>query len=969
MSAATDVLTKRELLRLRTAFIASVSWSYLAAPIAAYVVAVVYGLPAEGFALVTGLGLATILVSAMLAGVALLHFQRFIAPLVEWMAQHPRVSAAPPRIHQRLRRFSLHFWGLHVAYALIAPLLFHSIGLLETPASGLAAVIAHFVLLQLVVAMLLGLPAYLMGLNALGNLVAWVDLDGVHVSLRHKLMLQVGFLPAVGGAILAQYYWWTTGHLPLEAASLWAGLGVLTLTTALVSVRGVHQALDPVRRVLENAETMAQENFSGMRPRSVDEIGYLTQTLGRLLRRVRDQDAEVHAIVDHAAEGIVMVDDAGRIERFNRAAEELFGYRLEEVKGRPLAWLLPSMVDQQGVPVMVQGERVVDGLHNRGRKVPMSVRMSQMTLSGRTMYTLLVADISDRKAAEKKLRDAESRYRHLVETAHDLVWSMDLHARWTYLNKAAKFIYGHDPSEMVARPVRDFQLDEYSEQDFAAFKEILKGKELVQYETAHVDKNGNVHDLSFNAKAFRDADGRVIGITGTARDITEQKAFERQLAYQAQHDALTGLANRRQFHEELERVVARVGRSAASCALLYIDLDQFKYINDTLGHAAGDRLLIEFARLLKAHLRESDLLARFGGDEFTVLLYNLDAEAALRVAENLRSKMDNHRFLEQGHVYNIGCSIGVAMIDSSVQTVDECMAHADLACHLAKTQGRNCVYVYRPEDTSKTGMEADIGWAARVKDTLERDRMELMLQPIVSLADCTVRDYEVLARMLCDDGQVILPGGFMPAAERFGLSVSIDRWMVDRAITELADLHERGEAVRFAINLSPRALEDQSLLSLIQRRLDETQVSPLALTFEITETAAIGNLSAAIEFISALKAIGCQFALDDFGSGFSSFTYLKHLPVDKIKIDGSFVQNMATSSVDQAMVQSMVQVAHALNKLVVAEFVENQETVELLRGFGVDYAQGYHLGKPVTLQAAFQVHQPWPMIAGAVGLQ
>jgi diguanylate cyclase (GGDEF)-like protein/PAS domain S-box-containing protein len=954
MSTNNGVLSKRDLLRLRSGFVASVCWSYLAAPLAAYTVAILYGLPPQRFAAVAGLGLATVVVSTLFAMVAVWHFTRFLDPLLVWMSQHPGVSAAPPHIHQQLRRFTKHFWGLHIAYALMAPGLFHAVGVLEVAqAQSLGAVVAHFVGLQLVVALLLGLPAYLMGLNALGNLVAWIGLDAVHVSLRHKLLLQIGFLPAVGGGILAQYYWWTQGSLSPEAVLLWAGLGVVTLGAALLSVRSLDRALDPLHQVLADEGGATSEDFSRLRPCSVDELGYLTQTLARLFRRLRDQDAEVHAVVENAAEGIVVVDEIGRIERLNRAAEELFGYRACEVKNRPLAWLLPSLVNAGGMPEMADGEQVVDGVHNRGRKIPMSVRMSRTVLSGRVMFIILVADISDRKAAEKKLRDAEARYRHLVETAHDLVWSMDLQARWTYLNKAAKAIYGYEPHEMIGRPVRDYQRDDYGEQDFVAFKEILTGRELVQYETAHVDRHGNVHNLSFNAKAFRDADGRIVGISGTARDITEQKAVERQLAYQAQHDALTGLGNRRQFQEELERVVARVARSAATCALLYIDLDQFKYINDTLGHAAGDRLLVEFSQLLKSHLRESDMLARFGGDEFTVLVYNVDVESATRVAENLRAKMDAYRFLAQGHVYNIGCSIGVAMIDSTIDNVDDCMAHADLACHLAKNQGRNCVHVYRAEDGSKLGMEADIGWAARVKDTLERDRMELVFQPIMSLADGSVRDYEVLARMLCDNGQVILPGGFMPAAERFGLSASIDRWMVNRAITELATLHSKGDRVRFAVNLSPRAFDDGSLLDLIRNRLAKANLDPSALTFEITETAAIGNMAAAIEFITALKKIGCQFALDDFGSGFSSFIYLKHLPVDKLKIDGSFVQNMVGSSVDQAMVQSMAQVARALGKATVAEFVENRETLELLAQFGIDYAQGFYLGKPVNRPMPF----------------
>lgn len=959
MAPITPVTHAATLRRVATQFISSASLSYLLAPLVGFGVALLYSIPND-HPQTMWVGFAVTLCAATLTTLAVLSFRHLLNPVLAWAGKHPGLFVLPEKLYQRVRRFTLLFWSLHLSYVVLAPMIYQGFGMLSADVAPTSALVTNFFLLQAAASLALALPSYLAGLNSLGKLVGHIGLDRVHVSLRYTLFTQVGILPLLVGVILVQFYWWQTGRAAMEAVWVWAGLAVLTLSTAWVAVRGLGQALKPVQELLAAGTHVSHEDFGRLRPQSIDEIGYMTQMLAGLFSRLGDQDAQVRAIVDNAAEGIIVVDETGRISMFNRAAESLFGYQTHEVRSRPLAWLLPSAVDRQGVPMTLPGEQELEGIHNCGRKIAMSVRMSEMMLSGRRMYVFLVADISERKAAEQKLMEAESRYRHLVETAHDLVWSVDLQARWTYLNRAAKAIYGREPSEMLHRPVRDFQVDEYADQDFSAFKEILKGKELVQYETAHLDANGSVHYLSFNAKAIRDAKGDIVGISGTARDITEQKAFERQLAYQAQHDTLTGLANRRQFQEELERLVARVARSGSTCALCYIDLDQFKYINDTLGHPAGDRLLIEFSRLLKTHLRESDMLARFGGDEFTVLVYNVDAENALRVAENVRLKVESYRFLERGQAYSISCSIGVAMIDEETQTVDECMAHADLACHLAKTQGRNRCYIYQPFDENKLGMQADIGWAARVKETLENNRMQLVFQPIAALSDGQVGDYEVLARMVCDDGQIILPGGFMPAAERFGLATAVDRWMVDQSITQLAELHARGEHVRFSINLSAPALEDQSLLELIKRRLDETELPPHALTFEITETAAIGNLTSAIDFINALKAIGCLFALDDFGSGFSSFAYLKHLPVDKLKIDGGYVQNLVGSTVDQAMVQSMNQIAHALGKVTIAEFVENQETYALLQELGVDFAQGYYVGKP--RKSVIETPRPGPRL-------
>lgn len=745
-----------------------------------------------------------------------------------------------------------------------------------------------------------------------------------------------------------------------ESVLMWAVPGLLTVALVILVIRSALRGRESVPTALSNSPNTRTEpdtlSLSGLTQSSLhelDEVNYLRQALNRVCQHLSDQNLQVSAIIDTAAEGIIVVDEQGCIDTFNPAAELLFGYTIHEARGQPLRRFLPSLITDEGVPRVIRGEQEVDGIHGNGCVIPMSVRVSMMRLNALCMYTCLVSDMSERKVATEKLKNAEARYRDLVETAHDLVWSADMQGRWIYLNKAARTIYGYDPEEMIGCAMREVQSPQYITQDAAAFAKILHGKELVNYETVHVDRNGKAHNLSYNAKPYFDADGKVVRIGGTARDITKQKAFERQLAYQAQHDSLTGLFNRRYFQQELERLVARVARSGASCALFYIDLDQFKYINDTLGHAAGDRLLIEVSRLLQSHLREGDLFARFGGDEFTVLLYNVDIDNTLRVAEYLRSLLEAYKFFNAGTAYNVTASLGIAMIDNHILTADECLAQADMAANVAKSRGRNQAYLHDPLDCGKADMAADMGWAARVRQTLEQDRFHLMYQPIMSLADGQSHDYEVLVRMHCDDGHVILPGGFLPAAERFGLIHSVDRWVVSKAIVELARLHAMDHRIGFSINLSGRAFEDVTLLPLIRDLLRDTALNPARVTFEITETAAIANLSAAINFISALKDLGCHFALDDFGAGFSSFIYLKHLPVDKLKIDGSFVQGLTDGVVDQAMVQSMNQVAHALGKITIAEFVENQQTLDLLKHYGVDFVQGYHVGHPVSV-----IHMP-----------
>lgn len=586
------------------------------------------------------------------------------------------------------------------------------------------------------------------------------------------------------------------------------------------------------------------------------------------------------------------------------------------------------------------------GRRCHGEQFNVALQINDMRTEGETYYTCLVSDISERKAAVLKLMEAEARYRDLVETAHDLVWSMDTHGRWTYLNNAASRIYGYSLNEMLGKAFTEYQAEDSYERDMTAFAKVLEGEELLQYETLHMDKEGNPKHISFNAKPLYDESGNVVRITGTARDITEQKIFERELTYQAQHDSLTGLYNRNYFQQELQRLISRVARSGAECALLYLDLDQFKYVNDTLGHAAGDRLLMECTNLLKGHIREGDLLARFGGDEFTILLYNVSGDGAERVAENIRQLFESYRYLDSGKTFNVTCSIGITQVNGETDSVDDALSQADLSCNIAKTQGRNCVHMYKPSDYEKSGMAEDIGWATRVRDAIDKDRFHLVYQPIMAVASGEVMDYEVLLRMKTDSGDHIMPGGFMPAAERFGLVNHVDRWTVRTAIKRLAQLHADGVMVHFSINLSGHAFGDNQLLPMINSLLLDTRIEPSALTFEITETAAIADMQSAMRFISQLKDIGCQFALDDFGSGFCSFTYLKHLPVDKLKIDGAFVQSLPHTNVDQAMVQSMNQIAHALGKQTIAEFVENQATLDLLKQIGVDYAQGNFLGKP-----------------------
>ena len=561
-------------------------------------------------------------------------------------------------------------------------------------------------------------------------------------------------------------------------------------------------------------------------------------------------------------------------------------------------------------------------------------------------------DITELQSMQKALRQSEGRFLDIIEAAHDLVWSVDCDGKWTYLNRASTQIYGRLPADLIGSPFADIARHDYAETDLKALSEVLKGVEITRHETVHVHRDGSVRHLSFNMKPRLDDDWNVIGAMGTARDVTEQKRYQRQLEHLAEHDALTGLFNRPYFERQLEQAVQAAHEEGSISGLLYVDLDNFKYVNDTSGHAAGDRLLVEVSVMQQTRIRGGDVLARFGGDEFTVLLRDVDAPRLRQIADSFRDLFNKHVFFEAETAFDIRVSIGASLITPDVESGSDALGQADLACAAAKSRGRNQVHVYDAADLAKAHMVADIGWSRKIHDALDHQGFELWYQPIIATADGSVHQYEVLLRLVDERSrEVSLPGAFLPAAERLGLVHLIDRWVVGAAIAALGALHAQGHACHFAINLSGRSLQDRELARRVRAALTRFGVPPGALTFEVTESVAISRIADVKWLMDELRSTGCRFALDDFGSGFSSYGYLKNLPVDYLKIDGSFVQNMARDLVDQVMVQSMNQIAHALGKKTVAEFVEDQETLDLLRSYGVDYVQGRHLAAPAPTVA------------------
>ncbi|MFV1982708.1 MAG: putative bifunctional diguanylate cyclase/phosphodiesterase [Thiohalomonadales bacterium] len=436
--------------------------------------------------------------------------------------------------------------------------------------------------------------------------------------------------------------------------------------------------------------------------------------------------------------------------------------------------------------------------------------------------------------------------------------------------------------------------------------------------------------------------------TAVVEDISQQKALIDDLQFQANHDSLTNLYNRFYFITELDKIVNQHVRGDSNkYAVIYLDLDNFKYVNDTMGHMAGDQLIREVSSLLQNRTRKTDILARLGGDEFAILLFHEKNLKLEYVSDSFRKILSDFVFKYEGSIVDITCSIGAAHLNNDVKTKENLLARADFACHEAKRLGRNQAYVYsKSDDAQVSDMSREFGWTHRIRDALDNEKFILACQPIINTQDNTVSYYEVLLRMLDFDDKIILPFGFIPAAERFGLMLEIDAWVIKNSIQLLANQHKFNPELKLSINLSAHSLDNDSTFELIRNEIERNNVNPEKLLFEVTETVAIANIKTATIFLNNIRSLGCKTALDDFGVGYSSFAYLADLPIDVVKIDGFFVKEMATKSLNKTMVSAINDIAHELGKTTVAEFVEDQDIYNLLKEIGVDYSQGYHLGKP-----------------------
>jgi len=568
-----------------------------------------------------------------------------------------------------------------------------------------------------------------------------------------------------------------------------------------------------------------------------------------------------------------------------------------------------------------------------------------------------ITDITEQTRIRQELSEQKERALITLSSIGDAVITTSADGNIEYLNPAAESLTGWTCGEAAGKKFTAI-CHILNEETRAPEGDVLQL--LARKGGVHAGGNAillNRYGLEFavedSLSTIRGPDGHLRGMVVVFRDVTEARRMQKRIAYQASHDSLTGLVNRCEFERRLQELVTDPGKACSPHALCYLDLDQFKVVNDTCGHVAGDELLRQLASILRTVVRDSDTLARLGGDEFGVLLPNCGPRNAHDIAAKLLEAVQEFRFVWEGSTFTLGASIGLVPIDASGEDNQTLLGAADAACYAAKEGGRNRVHIYTSGDTDLARRQGEMQWVSRIHQAIEEDKFELCYQTIAPLNPQLQGGglhYELLLRMRDQTDGIIPPGAFLPAAERYNLIALVDRWVIQRAFKWLASHPGHLQELECcAINLSGASISDERFLDFLVEQFSTWCIPAARICFEITETTAIANLVKASHFIAMLKNIGCTFALDDFGSGMSSFAYLKKLPVDFLKIEGMFVRDIGDDPVDLAMVKSINELGHAMGKRTIAEFVENQAILEKLREVGVDYVQGYGVARPEPL--------------------
>jgi diguanylate cyclase (GGDEF)-like protein/PAS domain S-box-containing protein len=710
-----------------------------------------------------------------------------------------------------------------------------------------------------------------------------------------------------------------------------------------------------------------------------DELGQLALDMNHMLDTLAERKQEVEAMnarisaneerLRHALEGSndglwdwdLLTDEVYYSPRW----KEMLGYQDHEITNIYSSWeALMHPADLPEVLARIQAHledpaRPYETLHRMRHKDGdwrwiLTRGRALSDTDGRLVRMVGThVDVTEQKRLESTLYEERERALVTLRSIGDGVITTDAKGSITFLNPIAERLTGWHNKDAAGRTLEEVFpiIDEVTRSPIESLVErcLREGRGIsLDNKTLMFTQEGKEIAITNSAAPILNESGQINGVVLVFHDVSSARMLQRKIEYQALHDSLTGLWSRAAFDQRLEEQIALSMSGEGEHVLIYIDLDQFKVVNDTVGHMAGDELLKQVATLLQKHCRESDIIARLGGDEFGLLLIGCDLDHGAKIAEKLRAQLAEFPFSWEDHHFQIGASFGIVLINQELPDPNA-LSLADLACYSAKDEGRNRVHVYQPNDQQMVERRSEMNWVVRVKAALNEKRLILYSQRFLPLSrEPSSQDYrEVLVRMHDPEGGLILPGQFIPAAERYDIMHRVDEWVIQQASDWL--LQPDNTRVHLFINLSGGSLANRHILETIEERLQKEPELGSRISLEITETAAIGNLQQALNYMKRLKRLGVTFALDDFGSGLSSFNYLKTLPVDYVKIDGCFIRDLLDDPVDAAMVESICRISNEMGIETIAEFVEDKELIAWLTAVGVDYAQGYGIEKPQQL--------------------
>lgn len=693
-------------------------------------------------------------------------------------------------------------------------------------------------------------------------------------------------------------------------------------------------------------------------------VNRLFDALGERDQKIQGRDRLFRDFARTLPEIVIVHDD--KILLANESAASLVGLEPTQLVGREVADLVKPAyraLFRKNVAKRLSGENAPRRLEIQlinGNEAGLWVEAQSSTIEfhGQSAILTVARDVSHRKSLEVSLSRSKRQAQYTLESIAEGVITTDNDGRIDYMNLAAESLIGTNRDDAAGHRIGELftlvddadrrPLGDPVERCLAMRRRVNMGRRAVL-----ISKDDDIeHSVELSASPVRGPGNSISGTVVVFHDVSEIRGLTRKMSYQATHDPLTGLINRREFERRLDEAMDSVHTEEAAHMLFYMDLDRFKAVNDSCGHLAGDNMLREVAALIKEQVRDSDFVGRLGGDEFGALLIRCPIEKARQIAADICNAIADYRFVWKDKIFNIGISIGLVEITHASGTIQDVMSAADSACYVAKQEGRGQVHVYSARDEAIARERGDIQWLRKLQAALHEDRFELAVQPILAMSGAmeTGPSVEVLIRLPDGRGRTADTAEFLRPAERYQLMPQIDRWVISAALTAIAASEIKLAGQRScAINLSGQTLADESILGFVVDALDRSGVSPSAICFEVTEKAIMSNVQHAQRFIEVLHGIGCEFSLDDFGSGLGSFSSLKHLPIDYLKIDGTYTRNLQSDEVNQEMVSAMIKLARTMQFRIVAEQVEHQEDFDWLRDIGIDFIQGHFVDAPAML--------------------